>query len=43
MRTMMAADRTLMAWIRTSLAMFSFGYTIYKNPSGTSGGREIFT
>jgi putative membrane protein len=30
MRTMMAADRTLMAWIRTSLSMFSFGYTIYK-------------
>lgn len=30
MRTMMAADRTLMAWIRTSLAMLSFGYTIYK-------------
>jgi putative membrane protein len=29
-RTMMAADRTLMAWIRTSLSMFSFGYTIYK-------------
>jgi putative membrane protein len=26
----MAADRTLMAWIRTSLSMFSFGYTIYK-------------
>ena len=30
MRTMMAADRTLMAWIRTSLAMLSFGYTIFK-------------
>jgi putative membrane protein len=30
MRTMMAADRTLMAWIRTSLSMLSFGYTIYK-------------
>lgn len=30
MRTMMAADRTLMAWIRTSLSMYSFGYTIYK-------------
>jgi putative membrane protein len=26
----MAADRTLMAWIRTSLSMFSFGFTIYK-------------
>jgi putative membrane protein len=30
LRTMMAADRTLMAWIRTSLSMLSFGYTIYK-------------
>jgi putative membrane protein len=30
MRTMMSADRTLMAWIRTSLSMLSFGYTIYK-------------
>jgi putative membrane protein len=30
MRTVMAADRTLTALIRTSLAMLSFGYTIYK-------------
>jgi putative membrane protein len=30
MRTVMAADRTLMAWIRTSLSMLSFGFTIYK-------------
>jgi putative membrane protein len=30
MRTIMAADRTLMAWIRTSLSMLSFGFTIYK-------------
>ena len=30
MRTMMAADRTMMAWIRTSLSMLTFGYTIYK-------------
>ena len=29
-RTMMAADRSLMAWIRTSLSMISFGFTIYK-------------
>ena len=26
----MAADRTLMAWVRTSLSMLSFGFTIYK-------------
>ena len=30
MRTVMAAERTLMAWIRTSLSMLSFGFTIYK-------------
>ena len=26
----MAADRTMMAWIRTALSLFSFGFTIYK-------------
>jgi len=25
----MAADRTLMAWIRTALSLLSFGFTIY--------------
>jgi putative membrane protein len=30
MRTVMAADRTLMAWIRTSMGLLTFGYTIYK-------------
>jgi len=30
MRTIMAADRTLMAWVRTSPSMLSFGFTIYK-------------
>ena len=29
-RTRMAADRTLMGWIRTSLSMITFGFTIYK-------------
>lgn len=29
-RTILAADRTLMAWIRTALSMLSFGFTIYK-------------
>jgi putative membrane protein len=29
-RTSLAADRTLMAWIRTSVSMISFGFTIYK-------------
>jgi putative membrane protein len=27
-RTAMAAERTLLAWIRTSMAMISFGFTI---------------
>lgn len=29
-RTVMSADRTLMAWTRTSLSLISFGFTIYK-------------
>ncbi len=29
-RTALAADRTLMAWIRTALSMISFGFTLYK-------------
>jgi putative membrane protein len=29
-RTVMAAGRTLMAWIRTALSLITFGFTIYK-------------
>jgi putative membrane protein len=29
-RTRLAAERTLMAWLRTALSMISFGFTIYK-------------
>jgi uncharacterized membrane protein YidH (DUF202 family) len=29
-RTKMAADRSLLAWIRTALSMIGFGFTIYK-------------
>ena len=29
-RSRLASERTLMAWIRTSLSMISFGFTIYK-------------
>lgn len=29
-RTRLAADRTLMAWIRTAVSMISFGFSIYK-------------
>ena len=30
LRTVNASERTLMAWIRTSLSMIGFGFTIYK-------------
>jgi len=36
MRTIMGADRTLMAWIRTGLSMISFGFTIYKFLEGAA-------
>jgi putative membrane protein len=29
-RTMLAHDRTLMAWVRTATSMISFGFTLYK-------------
>lgn len=29
-RTRLAHDRTLMAWVRTSASLISFGFTIYK-------------
>ena len=29
MRTILAADRTLMAWIRTSFTLLGFGFTMY--------------
>ncbi len=29
-RTRLAADRTLMAWLRTALSMITFGFTVYK-------------
>jgi putative membrane protein len=29
-RTVLAHDRTLMAWVRTSTSLISFGFTIYK-------------
>jgi putative membrane protein len=40
-RTILAADRTLMAWIRTSLSMLSFGFTIYKVMQGLAEQGEI--
>jgi putative membrane protein len=42
MRTLMAADRSLMAWVRTSLSMLSFGFTIYKVLEGfQQAGRDL--
>jgi len=29
-RTLLAENRTLMAWIRTAISLISFGFTIYK-------------
>jgi putative membrane protein len=29
-RTRLAAERSLMAWIRTALSMIAFGFTLYK-------------
>jgi len=29
-RTVMAADRSMMAWVRTGLSLLTFGFTIYK-------------
>jgi putative membrane protein len=29
-RTFLAHERTLMAWVRTSVSLISFGFTIYK-------------
>jgi putative membrane protein len=29
-RTLLAEERTLMAWIRTSVSLITFGFTIYK-------------
>ena len=45
-RSVLALDRTLMAWIRTSLSLISFGFTIYKvieamgDKTGSSSVRE---
>jgi putative membrane protein len=46
-RTRMAADRTLMGWIRTALSMITFGFTIYKflesfSAKGVASGIGVF-
>jgi putative membrane protein len=39
-RTMLAHDRTLMAWVRTSTSLISFGFTIYKFFQYLQGNRS---
>jgi len=43
LNTLLAADRTLMAWTRTSLSLLSFGFTIYKILEGfqDAGGKFV--
>lgn len=43
MRTLMAADRSLMAWVRTALSMITFGFTIYNVLRGVkaSGAADV--
>jgi putative membrane protein len=41
LRTVMAADRTLMSWIRTALAMLSFSFTIYRFLEGLKVEHEL--
>ena len=43
-RTWLAHERTLMAWVRTSTSMISFGFTIYKFfqfEQGHEGPRQV--
>jgi putative membrane protein len=42
MNTLMAADRTLMSWTRTSLSLLSFGFTIYKILQGFQDSEAKF-
>ncbi len=37
----MAADRTLMAWLRTGLAMLSFSFTIYRFLEGIRAENDL--
>jgi inner membrane protein YidH len=41
MNTLMAADRTLMSWTRTSLSLLSFGFAIFKILQGFQEAQAI--
>jgi putative membrane protein len=43
MNTLMAADRTLMSWTRTSLSLLSFGVPLYRILEGfqDAGGKFV--
>ena len=41
LRTIMAADRTMMAWVRTALAMLSFSFTIYRFLEGFKAENQL--
>ena len=41
-RTMMASERTFMAWTRTALSLISFGFAIPKVAEVAERGRHIF-
>ena len=41
-RTLLAAERNLMAWIRTSLSLLTFSFTIFKVLQGLETGTQLF-
>jgi putative membrane protein len=41
-RTLLAENRTLMAWVRTAISLISFGFTIYKFFQETGGPTHHF-
>jgi putative membrane protein len=40
-RTALSAERTLMSWVRTALAMISFGFTIFKFMHALVAAQEL--
>jgi putative membrane protein len=42
-RTVLSHERTLMAWVRTATAMFSFGFAIYKIFEARTNGEKLLS